>query len=75
MENERSTIDLMSQIRRHWKFLRDRPKQMETLVASVPTRLQVGIDGQGGWTGYQCVHINRTSLDFFIVLKKIYNFV
>ena len=52
MEYERSTIDLMTHVRRQWEFFRGRPKQMETLVASMPTRLQAVIDREGGWTRY-----------------------
>lgn len=46
------TYDLMLHVSHQWDFLRERPEQVETVVASMPTRLQAVIESECGWMGY-----------------------
>lgn len=52
MENERDPNALWAHVQRQWEYHRRRPQMVQTLVASMPRRLQKVIDNGGGWTGY-----------------------
>lgn len=48
---ERTRQQLMAHVIETWEFYRHRPELVRVVVTSMPDRLRVVIENEGGWTG------------------------